>query len=592
MEDNMIINKKLCLSGVLTYMRENDKPLHFTQTLYEIDNFLKTNTEYSDVNVLVEVLERLVFLSTFIEPQGSCLLDILKGIFSRFSRHITRFEISSLENLLKIMQLYRSLLIRGLKPYEEVNVLLDQFISDLNFAVEYDSKIRDERVLYYLQFYNDKNLVNEHSLSLSLSDIAKNSIILSNSSVMESSHIDRSEERKQDVSTSVSTMIRTEDVSSKRDSKELNETKYLSSMEMEKIELPSEIEHLKNLSMCEKFINKKYEVIMADESHERLLDKVSMEKLTLVFNHKVTGYNDLTPLFSKFISKHLTFVIGSYRYNYLFDGLNKQSTTIDFLIMKKPGSEGVADQNNAKSLSKYITRFNQNGQYQLTDFKKEASNQYVGKFTDNTKNNSSRLRFIFYKPEYEKSCDIIKEINSPTLIKTHRFLQDILFKTLGWLFKTRYHITLLIIAYMEYRFNVFKFEKTKLDKCYYLPISSAYNNNIAHEELSRVLLDVFRYVLNFLVYLNFKVIGINYPPGVGGVAEMFERHGGYLLDSEYLLNLNLFVVELRNRGNKVMVEFNRTLALLQEFYLYILEIAAKEIEDYAMLMEVYMSKFN
>jgi hypothetical protein len=152
------------------YSRGNDKSDYIRQQTWYINEFLGSHKDYSDVNEMSEVLERLTFINpSFVRKE--MLQVAIKKMFERFRIFIYNFDI---EHLMSLLKLIPTLLLKSkiqcpryAKKHVEMNNAIEDFIQRL---VEYNSiteHFNDERITFFLQFFTDNTLEECDSLYIS-----------------------------------------------------------------------------------------------------------------------------------------------------------------------------------------------------------------------------------------------------------------------------------------------------------------------------------------------------------------------------------------------------------------------------------------
>jgi hypothetical protein len=637
LEDDNLITRKITMRNILNYEIEDDKLTYLYRFTYEIYNFLGRHQDYSDVNVMVEVLERLAFLNYSFDEKPY-LNEILKQLFDRFTRFITKFTVEYLERLFKVIQYLGLKPIRDTLNKKEIEALLRIFIKDVALAVDHCERLRDPRVQFYLQYFISNDSHKDKSISFDVSMVDLKCSVLTVSFAEELLQIanDSAFEIKGEAKAiaAVSVVLPETKPLFKKDNtgnlmvrREVNEPIDFKDIEVVG-KLGMDDEEVALMAECDRAIEqmnskmKKYnEKMFSDDEFENKFIKANNidryrveEKITEAIKSMniKSNTNEITKLFSNFFTNHKTFTIGSYCNNYHHTGLNLREKSVDLLITKVMAD--VEDCNNSKRIKHYINKFNNpdknpdnKDKYQLA-FQKEvpADNNNPGvnitefycRLIDNVKNTALALRFIFYRPDYEETNVIIKELNSPVVIFVHRFLQDLLFKSMGGFIKTRYQISVIIMAYMDHRFNIFKKNCKKVigeDNAFYYEINNATKDLIKKEELGYVILDITRYVINFLVYIKERSNGKTNNLGCAGfdkLVETFEKHERYLFSSAYLFNLKFLSSEIiDNRNHTELIEYNKNLKLLQGFYFVLWEYWEK-FDDYSKVLMILDSKFK
>jgi hypothetical protein len=702
------------LQPMLRYPQGDDKSDYIRQQTWYINEFLGSHKDYSDVNEMSEVLERLTFINpSFVRKE--MLQVAIKKMFERFKRFLTLFDIDHLMSLLKLIP---TLLLKSkiqcpryaMKHVEMTNAIED-FIQSLVKLNSYTDQFDDERINFFLQFFTDNTLDECESqyisrISLDKIELKRNSadrfsitgqaappkntgfensgieVITTKESSSGNYKRDMAVDRQRGNSNSnfynnnnrgysnkeynkeysgnhynnrdfnnrehnkeySGNHNNNRDFSNKEyNNREYNNRDYNNMKQVKSLSNKQSFDSSDNKIVLDKVIpketfstgmvrepipeeldtestfeeirtrNKRFnEKMILDEDFEHLfiksngLSRIDVEDKinTLVKMIKIPQpLNEFNQLFNKFFTKHETFTIGSYTYNYLYAGLNDKSKEVDFLILK--ADDSVPNCNSKNRINHYIDKFNDqertpnNTKYNLGligELDAKNNQEFRCRLIDNSKSENTDLRFILYKPEYKETYNIIKdELNKNNLLYVNRFLQDLLFKALPQYFKTRYQITMFIISYLDHKYNIFTKSRKSIDNKYYHILNQTTKDKVKDMTPGDMVLDIFRYLLNFMIYIREKVNAKTNTVVVKGFDKLkaiFERNESALFNDAYLFNLTFFFDEYAEaaKSKDRKEAYNKMFKSLSMVYFKLWECSDK-IESYEKLLEIYKITF-
>jgi hypothetical protein len=356
--------------------------------------------------------------------------------------------------------------------------------------------------------------------------------------------------------------------------------------------------------------------------------KIKIEKIDPVIDYLNFPY--LRKVFSNYFPEHLIFLIGSIRSRLLYD-TDQNPATIDLLLLpniyhpeNKTVSSNISDHikvfKNLNGILKILNKINANKAltHEFLNLDKVQDSQlecfYVN-FDMQNKMNKSRpyinTNLIFYDEKVKMSSDISTFVffKNLKLQALHVFFQEITMNSLK-LIKSRRDLSVLIFSYLNKTYKLDNMPKEKsfrnlsfrdlsdgtlesskkvaknfknselVEESYvysYTEFSKQSLNLVNEIELGELILEFFRYVINYFTYLKNQYnirINKNFPPckGFDYLKEKFHENI-YNSNESYNLINHLFVIDevLSLSKKDYDFVFCKKLNALEEIYFKICE---------------------